>query len=80
MRTTLSDITEDAFGTPPQARGSMNVLTGGEGDDDLEPGEELLTDEGDGMDVMDKPLYPEGRVVRVRLGNLRQLLSKALRG
>jgi len=71
-------IAEDAFGTPPAARGSMNNLANGPTDDDLEPGEEVLTDEGDGMDVMDKPIYPEGKVVRIKLGTLRRLLIKEL--
>jgi len=56
----------------------MNNLANGPTDDDLEPGEEVLTDEGDGMDVMDKPIYPEGKVVRIKLGTLRRLLIKEL--
>ena len=73
--------TEDAFGTPPAARGSMNVVAGEE--DDLQPGEELLVDDGedlgetDAMDTMDGPVY-EGRIVRIKLGVLRRLLANKL--
>ena len=74
----MGSIAEDAFGTPPAARGSMNNLANGADDDDLEPGEELLTDEGDGMDVMDKPIYPEGRTIRIRLGDLRRLIERSM--
>lgn len=66
--------TEDAFGTPPAARGSMMNVAGAS-DDDLEPGEELLTDEGDDT-TMKGPVYDEGRKLRVRLGELRRLLRQ----
>jgi hypothetical protein len=78
-------IKEDAFGTPPAARGSMNVVAGKE--DDLDPGEELLIDDsemsehddvhaGDGMDTMDGPIYPEGKIFKTTIGELRNLISR----
>jgi hypothetical protein len=59
--------TEDAFGTPPAARGSM-MNVAGKTDDELEPGEELLVDDGE------ENKQTEGRVIRVRLGALRRLV------
>jgi len=63
----------------------MNVA--GKTDDELEPGEELLTDEGeecpelagDGMATMRGPVYPEG-VVRISVGQLRSFVRRALVG
>ena len=69
--------TEDSFGTPPAARGSMMNIAGAS-DDDLEPGEELLTDEGDDT-TMKGPVYDEGRTVRITVRELRELLAAALR-
>lgn len=84
---TARKVTEDAFGRPPSAIGSMNVVAGDE--DDLEPGEELLDDgevtehddmaAGDGMDTMDGPIYPEGRRIRMTIGELRHYVQTLLR-
>lgn len=71
-------VHEDAFGTPPAARGSMMCVAGET--DDLEPGEELLVDDEvleDASETMDGPLYPEG-VIRVRLGALRKMISQRI--
>jgi hypothetical protein len=64
--------TEDAFGTPPAARGSMMAVAGAE--DELPAGEELLTDDGEAMGPT------EGRVVRISLGELRRLLRRETTG
>ena len=77
-------MSEDAFGAPPAARGSMMNIAGAE--DELEPGEELLVDDmpegaGDYGDdkAMNGPIYAEGRV-RTSLRVLRRALQKALAG
>lgn len=61
----------------------MNVA--GKTDDEMEPGEELLVDDGDATgpnedasETMDGPVYPEG-VVRVRLGELKRIIRRIAR-
>lgn len=72
-------VKEDAFGTPPAARGGMMKVAGAS--DDVEPGEELLSDcdgepdEYRGNDTVGAPFYPREGVVRVRLGDLRRLVA-----
>ncbi len=75
--------TEDAFGTPPQARGNMMNVAGAS-DDDLDPGEELLVDDGEANvdeipdTTMKGPVYPEGKRIRIKLGALRELVRSRL--
>jgi hypothetical protein len=59
----------DSFGTPPAARSSMMCVAGEEENDQ----DELLTDEGDDT-IMNGPVYDEGKVIRIRLGELRKLI------
>jgi hypothetical protein len=74
--------TEDAFGTPPAARGSMMKVAGKtDADEDLP----LLTDDGEAMGptegddtTMKGPVYPEGRVIRIRMRELRRLVRSGL--
>jgi hypothetical protein len=75
-------VEEDAFGTPPAARGNMMNVAGAS-DADVDPDDDLLTDvdgrdEYKGNDPIGGPVYPEG-VVRVRLGELRQLVSEIIK-
>lgn len=78
-------IKEDAFGTPPAARGGMMNVAGAS-DDDVEPDEELLSDcdgrpdeyEG-GNDTVGAPFYPREGVVRVKVGDLRRLVAGVIR-
>lgn len=69
---------------PPAARSSM-MKVAGRTDDEMEPGEELLADDGEAMgptegdgSTMAGPVYPEG-VVRCRLGELRSALRRIAR-
>lgn len=78
------EVSEDAFGTPPAARGGMMKVAGAS-DDDLEPGEDLLVDEGDpqpdeykGNDAVGAPFYPEG-VVRISVGDLRRMVTEVIK-
>jgi len=76
-------IHEDAFGTPPQARGGMMCVAGAE--DELDPGEELLTDDEANSDenidtTMKGPVYPEGRSLRISIGSLRLLIGECING
>ena len=75
---------EDAFSTPPAARGGMMKVAGAS-DDDVEAGDVLLSDsdgspdEYTGNDAAGAPFYPQEGLVRVRLGDLRRLIVSALR-
>lgn len=74
-------MTEDAFGAPPAARGSMMKVSGAE--DKLEPGEELLVDDPeeaagpteDASQTMKGPVYPEHKI-RITLGDLKRLVQE----
>ena len=57
--------TEDAFGTPPVARSGMMCVAGSIEDDESLP---LLTDDS----------ITETVVVRIRLGELRQLIHRTI--
>lgn len=46
-------VTEDAFGTPFEARGSMMCVAGETDDDNMSDGEELLVDDMDEIDHVD---------------------------
>ena len=78
-------VKEDAFGTPPAARGGMMKVAGAS-DDDAEPGDELLSDcdgrsdEYEGNDTVGAPFYPREGVARVRLGDLRRLVAEVFAG
>jgi hypothetical protein len=63
--------TEDAFGTPAVARGSM-MNVAGKTDAEMDPDEELLVDEGDDT-TMKGSVYPEGKQL------LRMLISEIIR-
>ncbi len=84
-RSRTGAITEDAFGTPPAARGNMMNVAGAS-DDDMDPGEELLVDDGEGTGnveevpdtTMKGPVYPEGKLIRIKLGALRELVRSRL--
>ena len=68
--------TEDAFGTPAAARGSMMVVAGEEDldDDDLLFDDEVIIDEDE--TTLPGPIYPEGKVVRMKVGSLKRLLRQ----
>ena len=76
----LGITTEDAFGTPPQARGSM-MNVAGKTDDDLR-GEQLITDDAgepdeyNGNDTVGAPVY-EGDKVMMTMGQLREIIRKS---
>jgi len=83
-RKNFEPVEEDAFGTPPAARGGMMKVAGAS-DDDVEPGEELLSDcdgepdEYRGNDAVGAPYYPREGTVRVRLGDLRKTIAEVIR-
>lgn len=74
IQETEEEVTnQDAFGTPPAARGSMLNIAGKDDADEELP----LLDDGDDT-TMKGPVYEGGRTLRISVRELRKLVVASL--